>query len=204
MVIAFEGIDGSGKTSMIKIVKESLEIKGYSVLTFGTPLFVELNSAELISNARNDVSCNDIDILSQAYIDDSNALQALLTSEYVSNFNFVLLDRSILSYIIYSKFLYGCSVEILSSKIKSEFFFDYCFYLSVDVGESCNRLRHTRGKLEKWENFTNLKLLSDEYSKTINALSFDEKIITLDNSNEICQKENINLILNLVHRYKVS
>src|SRR5690606_11322964 len=98
----FEGIDGSGKTVQIKLIKEILVTKGYKVLELSFPnynSFFGKQIGELLSG-NSSVNANTVDVKSMSLwyaVDRWKEFQSV----NVSNYDIILLNRFTLSSAVY-------------------------------------------------------------------------------------------------------
>ena len=92
--IVFEGIDGSGKTSICSEISESLIQCGYKVLQVSEPSYSEIGL--LLRNQMKDLHINQAS-LALLYAADSYDLQERIEDCY----DFIISDRNYLSTVAY-------------------------------------------------------------------------------------------------------
>ena len=181
--ISFEGIEGSGKSTQIKILKESLESKGYSVLLLREPggsVFGEkLREAILESKS-------ELNPLAEAHLFASSRAQLLFEKilPFLKSKNtVVLLDRYIDSSLAYQGSARGLGMETILDIHKHSplnIFPTKTFYLKIDL-ETSHKRQDARGDqkdyFEKENNLFYTKLI-EGYNQA--AKTFPNRVITID------------------------
>ncbi len=149
LFITFEGPDGSGKTTQIKLLSEALTGKGYDVLTVrepgGTPISESIR--EVVHNLRNR------DMHPRAEILLYGAARAQLVAQvirpHLSRGGIVLCDRfadSTMAYQGYGRGLDLADVQHIIAFATQNLTPDLTFYLDIDVETGIERRR--RGDVE--------------------------------------------------------
>ncbi len=101
-VIAFEGIDGSGKTLQAELLKDTLVAKGLRVLCMSFPVYDSFFGREcgLILSGRGDVRADELDPKSMSLWYALDRWQAMKTVD-MDAYDYVLLNRFTLSNVVY-------------------------------------------------------------------------------------------------------
>lgn len=116
MLIAFEGIDGSGKTTQAKKLYKYLKLKGEKV-----SLYREPGSTELGEKIRNLILCHCMDERTELFLFEA-ARSCLMNERIIPDLREgkkVILDRFILSTLAYQGFGRGLDLEKI--KVMNEF-----------------------------------------------------------------------------------
>lgn len=132
--IAFEGLDGSGKTTISKIFVNYLEKNNSSVFYTKEPYSKEIES--LIRKKQSDKS------LLFLFLADRSIHIELLRNQ--KNFDFVVSDRSFFSTIAYQGYGAGFDIDFVASLnefIVEGFYPEIVFYLDVDVKKAFSRIK---------------------------------------------------------------
>lgn len=158
MFITFEGIDASGKSSVIKALKEHIE-QNYDIKNFiftREPGGNNLKSAEKIRELILDNE-NEIDSLSEALLYLASRclhVNKVIKPALVAN-KIVICDRFIDSSIAYqgnARKLGMDKIEKLNLMIVENTLPKYTFYLKIDAQTSFNRLLNQNNNLDRLEN----------------------------------------------------
>lgn len=165
-IIVFEGIDASGKETQVKMLKDFLVNKGYSVRTesfprYGTPV------GDLIGEVlRGEVEMNSLAFHLLYEVDRLDFQKTIL--DYNSNgVDYMILDRYVLSNIIYMM-ANGLGYSWLNSIYKEMVVSNFTIILNISAETSFNR-RELRGDLFE-SNYTYLDKVSNLYSEVGNEL----------------------------------
>lgn len=114
LLIVFEGIDGSGKTSQIRRTKEYLEEKGYEVITTrepgGTPIGTAIRG--LLLDPANDKMTNTCELLLYGADRAQHLEEQILPA--LSAGKAVISDRFSLSTVAYQGYGRGLDTELIS------------------------------------------------------------------------------------------
>tara|TARA_B100002051_G_C16700903_1_gene620936 strand:- start:724 stop:1347 length:624 start_codon:yes stop_codon:yes gene_type:complete len=140
--ISFEGIDGSGKTTQIEILKERLSSKGYKVIVLREPggtLISEKIRKILLAKENSDLS-NEAESL--LFFASRNQLMREKIIPHLEEGCFVICDRFNDSTIAYQG--YGFGMDISNLETISNFATinkepDITFFLDISVSLSLNR-----------------------------------------------------------------
>lgn len=163
--IVFEGIDGSGKTSICSKITDSLIQRGYKVLQISEPSHSEIGS--LLRNQMKNLHINQTS-LALLYAADSYDLQENIGDCY----DFIISDRNYLSTVAYQMMYVDKDwLLMLHRFIKQP---DVVFYLDVTVEVAMERIRTRNGNTDFFETPENLLKIKRNYEKLIlNELGFN-------------------------------
>lgn len=130
--ISFEGIDGSGKTTITKMFAAYLKSKNHSVLYTKEPYTEQIN--QLIRQPQPDKSLLFLFLADRA-----------MHIEYLKkqNVDFIISDRSFYSTIAYQGYGAGMDIDFitrLNDFIVGDFVPDVVFYLDCDVSVALDRI----------------------------------------------------------------
>ncbi len=142
MLIAFEGIDGSGKTTQAKKLYEYLKSKGKEV-----SLYREPGSTEIGEKIRDILLCHCMDERTELLLFEA-ARSCLVSEKIIPDLKAgrtVILDRFTLSTLAYQG--YGKGIELETIKTLNEFATrgikpDIVFLLDLPVEEALKRLKN--------------------------------------------------------------
>ena len=157
-IIVFSGIDGSGKSTQLKLIYNEL-ITNYRVFISKIE-YMPLNdmNKNLIKNLLIEFKSG-IEILKQA------------TEIHTKNnkFDYILCDRYLMCYLAYA-YLYG--IEPVDLIRKMLFFIknpDLTLYFDIDVDLALNRIKQRNSEINKHENYESLMKAKKGYEKLYNS-----------------------------------
>jgi len=166
--IAFEGVDGSGKSTQIKLLREKLTKFGYVIHTTTEPSSGKLGPI-LRDYLSNPNSQHSVDALLFAADRIEHYYEEILPK--LQSGAVVICDRYKLSSIIYQG-LNGLSEEwitMINDKVPDP---DLTIYLDVSADIAVNRFKNNRNKLEKFETQDNLNSLIKRYESYLPKNTF--------------------------------
>jgi len=150
-IIVFEGIDGSGKTTQIKILKKFFEFKGFSY-----HLTREPGGSILAEKIRElFLSTKDFSIESQILLCTAARIEHLKYLEEINQdnkYDFIIFDRFIDSTLAYQLIPNKMNPEILHSlnrKFKINLKIDMCILLDIDPVYSLNRKKNINNHFDE-------------------------------------------------------
>lgn len=110
-IIAIEGIDGAGKTTISSLVKEKLEKKGKEVY-----LFKEPGSTFLGEKVREIFKTQELDPLTRVFLIESSRTRLFIEKIFpiIDKDIFIILDRFIYSTIAYQGYAEGLDIEFIN------------------------------------------------------------------------------------------
>lgn len=146
MFITFEGIDGSGKTTQIKLLQDYIESKGYQTVIIrepgGTPFSEVIR--ELLLN--RDIEINPVSELLLFEAARANLTEQVILPALKNGF-FVLCDRFYDSTTAYQGYGRGLNLEEVLNCHKLATYGvkpDLTFYLKLTLEESLKRSKHKK------------------------------------------------------------
>lgn len=156
--IVFEGIDGSGKTSICSKISDSLIKRGYKVLQISEPSHSEIGL--LLRNQMKKLHINQTS-LALLYAADSYAIQERIEDCY----DFIISDRNYLSTVAYQ--MMNVDKEwllMLHQFLKQP---DMVFYLNVTVEAAMERIKSRNGNIDFFETSESLSKVKSNYEMLI-------------------------------------
>ncbi len=184
-IIVFSGIDGSGKSTQLKLIYNEL-ITNYRVFISKIE-YMPLNdmNKNLIKNLLIEFKSG-IEILKQA------------TEIHTKNnkFDYILCDRYLMCYLAYA-YLYG--IEPIELIRKLLFFIknpDLTLYFDIDVNLALTRIKERNSEINKHENYESLVQAKKGYEKLYNSFGNLEII----NANQSIGEINSNVKDTLIRR----
>lgn len=150
LFITFEGIDGCGKTTQLKLLKEYLENKGFNVLVTREPGAKGLGEKlrEILLNYDGEVSSNCESFLFLA--DRAQHIDTIIKPA-INNGTIVLCDRhtdSTVAYQGYGRELNLKQIHYLNNIATNNIKPDLTFILDIDVETSIERIGKNRDRME--------------------------------------------------------
>ena len=181
MFVTFEGLDGSGKTTQVELLKNHLEREGREVVTTREP-----GGTEVGEHIRNVVLHLDHPVVPWAEAALFAAARAQLVDEVIApslaRGAVVLCDRYIDSSLAYQGIARGLGVErVLDLNLQATrgLLPDRTFLLLVDPGESRRRGGDTRDRIER-EDEEFVRKVDQAYREL--AELFPRRILAVDGS----------------------
>lgn len=168
--IVFEGIDGSGKTSICSKISDSLIQRGYKVLQISEPSHSEIGL--LLRNQMKNLHINQTS-LALLYAADSYDIQERIEDGY----DFVISDRNYLSTVAYQ--MMNVDKEwllMLHQFLKKP---DMVFYLDVTVEAAIERIKSRNGNIDFFETSESLLQVKSNYEKLISD-GLDIKVFCIE------------------------
>ena len=169
-VITFEGIDGSGKTSVISGVKDSLEEKGKKVLVVREPgttvmgeSIRELIKSETVRHASTDL---------MLFMAARNDMVKQVLSPAVSLYDYILIDRYTDSTLAYQGYGLGLDIDMIRTiqrYITKDVRVERTIYLDVTLEEASKRRSARNEVADKYEEKDFLERVRNGYLELIKA-----------------------------------
>ena len=156
--IVFEGIDGSGKTSICSEISDSLIQRGYKVLQISEPSNSEIGS--LLRNQMKNLHINQTS-LALLYAADSYDLQESIEDCY----DFIVSDRNYLSTVAYQMMAIDKEWLLMLHRFLKQP--DMVFYLDVTVEAAIERIESRNGSIDFFETSESLLKVKSNYEKLI-------------------------------------
>ena len=180
--IAFEGIDGSGKSTQVKLLTQYLTSKGHKVYATFEP--TDSPIGKIIRDIFNHRMEGDQKVIAALFAADR--LNHLLHSEdgMIKKLNdgfTVITDRYYLSsYAYHSVHVDMDWVIQLNAQSATLLKPDLHIYIEMDPQISMNRLNAGRTHIEMYETLDNLVKVKDKYEIAIELVKNEEKIVRID------------------------
>ena len=203
LFIAFEGIDGCGKSTQAKILAENLRKDGYKVYLTCEPTDSLIGS--IIRNIFNHKIDADQKTIAGLFVADrldhllnkTNGILKKLEEGYT-----VITDRYYFSSYAYHG-VHNISLDwiIQANSLSSELLRpDINIYIDIDPETSMKRVNKSRSEIDMYENIDNLKKVRDKYLESFEKLKLEENIFTVDGNQypEIISMDIFNKIKTLI------
>jgi dTMP kinase len=180
--IAFEGIDGSGKSTQVKLLKEKLEAAGLKVYTTSEP--TDGPMGKMIRDAFNHRIELDQRTIALLFVADrlehllnkTNGVIKMLQDGYT-----VIMDRYYLSSYAYQSSFLDTNWVIQANSLAVDLLRpDLNIYIDVIPEVSIERLNKGRTSIEIYETFENLEKVRNKYFELFETLKAEEKIVIVD------------------------
>lgn len=140
MFIAFDGIDGAGKSSQIQIVKDYFSAKGYNVMT------LDMGGAKYFKEYISDINSGELKVDKKIreliYYFEGLYVNLNIIRDNKPN-DILIIDRYYLSYLAYGQ-LNGIPEEQIKYFIKNLVEPDLYFYFDLPIDESFRRITSYR------------------------------------------------------------
>ncbi len=175
-IIVIEGIDGAGKATQSRILKENLEKYGKEALIYSYPDYSSIYGKRIKSFLYKEINLN-VDELFMLYLIDMIKDRQNIIEE-LSKGRYIIIDRFFFSTIAYQSaggFDYSKAKEIVTLlDMPSPFI---TFYIDVPVEISMERKEKQKGKMEVDKFESNKKFLSDvsDYYKKLMEENFHSR-----------------------------
>jgi dTMP kinase len=197
LFIALEGIDGSGKSTQLNLLKEKLEAAGHNVYTTREP--TDRPIGKMIRSFLTHQHKADEKVIAALFVADR--LDHLLNNEdgilkKLGEGYTVITDRYYLSsYAYQASFIdvdWIINANSLSANLRRP---DVNIYIDITPRQSLERINKGREATELYENLDNLTKVRNKYLEIIELLKGQEKVLTINGnqtpemiSNEIWDK----------------
>lgn len=180
--IAFEGIDGSGKSTQVKILKEKLEAAGLKVYTTCEPtdspmgkMIRDIFSHKIEADHRTIAALFVADRLDHL-LNKTNGILKMLEEGYT-----VITDRYYLSSYAYQSPHMDLNWVIQANSLSAGLLRpDLNIYIDISPEISIERLNKGRTSIELYETIENLRNVRDKYFEIIELLKNEEKVFVID------------------------
>ena len=187
LFIAFEGIDGSGKSTQVKLLATYLRSMGHKVHVTFEPtdrpigkMIREIFNHKMEADDRTIAGLFVADRLDHILNKDDGLLK-MLTDGY-----FVITDRYYLSSYAYHGTHMPIDWVIGSNSLAADLLRpDINIYIDMPVEISMQRLTKNRKTTELYETADNLKKVSEKYREAIAKVKDKEKIFTVNGNQKI-------------------
>ncbi len=178
--ITLEGGEGTGKTTTAKLLKETLEKKGYNVILTREP-----GGSLIGEQIRNIIFENEIDIEEEALLFAAARVDHInkVIIPNLNKNNIVICDRYVHSSIVYQQYVGGCQ----NVKSYNKYAFDNCmpektFFFDIEPIQALQRISKNKREENRFDK-KSIDFHNNIYKayKTI-AKDYADDIITIDAS----------------------
>lgn len=188
LFIAFEGIDGSGKSTQVKKLAAHLRQQGHKVHSTFEP--TDSPIGKMIRSIFNHQMEGDQKVIAALFVADR--LNHLLNStdgmlkKYEAGY-IVITDRYYLSSYVYHS-IHGIDLEwiIQANSMSADLLKpDLNIFIDIEPEVSMQRLLSSRENIEMYENLTNLKNVQKRYYEVIKKVENHENIQVVNGNQDI-------------------
>jgi dTMP kinase len=182
LFIALEGIDGSGKSTQVKLLAERLETKGHKVYATCEP--TEGPIGKMIREIFNHRMEGDQRTIAALFVADrlehllnkQNGIVKMMEDAYT-----VITDRYYFSSYAYHSVHVDMDWVIESNKLSAEILRpDLNIYIDISPGVSMKRIKSDRSSVEMYETLENQKLVHSKYAEAFERQKSVEKILVVN------------------------
>lgn len=186
LFIAFEGIDGSGKSTQIKLLSEHLKQEGIKVYTTYEPTDSPIGS--IITNIFRHRIESDHKTIAGLFVADrldhllnkTNGILKKLQEGFT-----VITDRYYLSSYAYQGAHVSMDWVIQANALSAELLRpDLNIFIDITPKTGMQRLNDSRSNIELFETIGNLKLVRKQYLEVIARLRNEEQIFITDGNRD--------------------
>jgi dTMP kinase len=184
--IAFEGIDGSGKSTQVKLLKKRLENAG--ILVYQTCEPTDSPIGKIIRDVFNHRMEADDKTVAGLFVADrlhhllnkTNGVLKMLEDGYT-----VITDRYYLSSYAYQSSYVDLDWVIKANSLSADLLRpDLNIYIDISPEVSMERMSKGRASMELYETLDNLETVSKKYKDVIGLLKDEEKVVILDGNRD--------------------
>lgn len=166
--IAFEGIDGAGKSTTLRAVLRALRSRGEFVFGLGAHAWLDIEATRVIIDTREGRAKHAPDDIVRAFLTDRLEYSAHILPPILRRYD-VIGDRSVLSDAVYLEALYGSSAEdyLTLATAQGVKLPDHIVFMDVDPAVASERVT-TRGRQTKhYENAYDLSKVRGVYKRLL-------------------------------------
>jgi len=186
LFIAFEGIDGSGKSTQVKLLAAKLKAQGIKVYTTFEPtdnpigaMIRQIMKGEMKADHRTIAGLFVADRLDHI-LNENNGLLKKLEEGYT-----VITDRYYFSSYAYHSPHMPMDWVIQANAMSAELLrTDLNIYIDISPEVSMKRIQAARESIELFETLDNLKSVRDKYMEAFEKLKHEEHIFITDGDRE--------------------
>jgi dTMP kinase len=189
MFIALEGIDGSGKSTQMRLLADKLTAAGHKVHTTFEPTDNMIGS--IIRNIMKGQMKADERTIAGLFVADR--LDHILNEEYgilrkLKEGYVVITDRYYFSSYAY----HGTHIDmkwVIEANAMSAMTLrpDLNIFINITPETAMDRVNKNRSEIERYETLDNLRNVRDKYFEAFSLLADQEKIVILDGQQEVDQ-----------------
>ncbi len=184
--IALEGIDGSGKSTQLKLLKQKFEQAGHKVYTTCEP--TDNPIGKMIREIFSHKMEADHNTIAALFVADrldhiqnkTNGILKMLDEGYT-----VITDRYYFSSYAYQSAHVDLNWVIQANSLSAGLLRpDLNIYIDITPEQSIDRITKGREKIELYETLENLQNVHDKYFEVMDLLKGEEKIFVTDGNRE--------------------
>ena len=185
--IVFEGIDGSGKSTQAKILKEYLESKGEKCCLTLEPTYNRIG--DFLHKILSGTEKADPRVIAALFAADRlehilNASDGIIS--HLEKGETVICDRYYLSSFAYQATEVPLEWVIeLNSESRKALKPDVTIFVDTAPENSLKRIEAGREGFEIYENLTRLTMVRDNYLSLVKRFETEEKILTIDGNRDV-------------------
>lgn len=203
LFIAFEGIDGSGKSTQVKLLKEKLEQAGLKVYTTCEP--TESPIGKIIRDIFTHKMEADHRVIAGLFVADrldhllnkTNGIIKMLEDGYT-----VITDRYYFSSYAYQSTHMDLNWVIQANSLSAGLLRpDVNIFIDITPEQSMERLKKGRTSIELYETLENLQNVRNKYFEVMELLQSEESIFKI-NGNRNAETISNEIWNNLAERFK--
>jgi dTMP kinase len=181
LFIAFEGIDGSGKSTQVKLLADKLNANGHTVHLTAEPtkgpigkMIREIFAGKQFADQGAIAGLFVADRLQHIHHPEEGMLQLLQQGTTV------ITDRYYLSSYAYHSVFVDMDWVIEANKLAAQALkADITIYIEMQPEESMQRIAANRQSTEMYETLENLTAVKNNYTKAIEKVNAVENIVTI-------------------------
>lgn len=182
LFIAFEGIDGSGKSTQVKLLADQLSKAGHKVYSTFEPTDGPIG--RMIRDIFNHRMEADHTVIAGLFVADrldhllnkKNGILQKMEEGYT-----VITDRYYFSSYAYHGAHMSLDWVIEANSQSADLLRpDLNIFIDIDPETSMKRLKHTRDSMELFETLENQKKVKDKYLESFKKLEDEERIVIID------------------------
>jgi dTMP kinase len=186
LFIAFEGIDGSGKSTQVKLLKEKLEQAGLKVYTTCEP--TESPIGKIIRDIFTHKMEADHRVIAGLFVADrldhllnkTNGIIKMLEEGYT-----VITDRYYLSSYAYQSTHMDLNWVIQANSLSANLLRpDINIFIDITPEQSMERLKKGRTSIELYETLDNLQNVRNKYFEVMELLQSEEEIFKIEGNKD--------------------
>jgi len=186
LFIAFEGIDGSGKSTQVKLLKEKLEQAGLKVYTTCEP--TESPIGKIIRDIFTHKMEADHRVIAGLFVADrldhllnkTNGIIKMLEEGYT-----VITDRYYFSSYAYQSTHMDLNWVIQANSLSANLLRpDINIFIDITPEQSMERLKKGRSSIELYETLENLQNVRNKYFEVMELLQSVEKIFKINGNRD--------------------
>ena len=187
LFIAFEGIDGSGKSTQVKLLTEKLIAEGHKVYTTFEPtdspigsLIRNIFKGRMAADHKTIAALNVADRLDHLH-NEINGILKKKEEGYT-----IITDRYYFSSYAYHGVYMDIDWVIAANALSAATLRpDINIFIDVDPEVSMQRLNSSRGTIELYETLDNLKQVRGKFLEAFDKLKDEEKIVTINGNQTV-------------------